>query len=85
MLLVTVLYTTACAPTIDYESIGGDDRTIHAVDFNDARYVWLVYDIDTRIVYIKQRTYEGYYCYTVYLSEHGKPYRYIDGKLEEVS
>ena len=44
----------------------------------------LVFDTKTRIVYICNRTNGGHEVYTLYLSENGLPYRYIDGKLTEV-
>lgn len=36
----------------------------------------LVYDSMTRIVYIENRTYNGYYIYTPYYAPNGLPYKY---------
>lgn len=56
--------------------------TISAHDFMEES---LVYDTNTNIVYIchDDVTYDN--IYTLYLSENGLPYRYIDGELIEVS
>lgn len=45
----------------------------------------LVYDTNTRIVYIENYTYNGNFVYTPYLSSNGLPYRYIGGELLEVN
>ena len=64
------------------ETIANDGRSIYSVDiFRDAD---MVYDVNTRIVYIAQYTYNGNYVYTLYLSENGFPCRYVNGELVEV-
>lgn len=64
------------------ETIENDGRSIYSVDILMGEN--MIYDANTRIVYISQYTYNGNYIYTLYLSENGFPYRYVDGKLVEV-
>ena len=45
----------------------------------------LVYDIETKIVYVKSYTYCGYYTLCHYYAANGLPYRYVNDKLETVS
>ena len=61
-----------------------DDGSSIFID-NIAKSEQLVYDSNTKIVYIRQYTYSGNYVYTLYLSENGLPYKYDDGKLIEVN
>ena len=44
----------------------------------------LVYDIETKIVYVKSYTYCGYYTLCPYYAANGLPYRYVNDKLETV-
>ena len=46
-----------------------------------------VYDTNTKIVYIKNNTYSETFprsVLTLYLSENGNPYRYVNGKFVEI-
>ena len=45
----------------------------------------LVYDIETKVVYVKSYTYCGYYTLCPYYAANGLPYRYVNDKLETVS
>lgn len=45
----------------------------------------LVYDIETKIVYVKSYTYCGYYTLCPYYAADGFPYRYVNDKLEEIT
>lgn len=45
----------------------------------------LVYDIETKVVYVKSYTYGGYYTLCPYYAANGLPYRYVNDKLEEIT
>ena len=45
----------------------------------------LIYDENTKIIYIKTRTYGLNYAYLPYYSENGNLCRYVDGKIVEVT
>lgn len=81
--LVCTIIFTVCGCGGNSEVITNDGHSIEAIDLitNDG----LVYDTNTRIVYIRQYTY-GINCtiYTPYFSENGLLYRYINGELVEV-
>jgi hypothetical protein len=46
----------------------------------------LVYDANTKIVYMANYTYYGNYVYTAYIAENGLPYKYNTqtSSLEEI-
>ena len=84
MLLIT-LSLTACRTTANKL----DTATIEFANFGQIPGKdYLVYDLDTKIVYYLFSTngptdYQGYgYC-TEYLGEGGHPCRYIDGEIIE--
>ena len=83
LIFVVVVMACGCGATEDRsETITNDGRSIYSVDISQRET--LVYDTNTRIVYISQYTYNGNSVYTLYLSENGFPYRYVDGRLVEV-
>lgn len=45
----------------------------------------LVYDIETKIVYVKSLTYCNYYTLCPYYAANGFPYRYVNDKLETIT
>ena len=69
-------------------------RPISKNDFaNDGYYIYpvairgekqLIYDTETKIVYISQSTYSGFPIYTPYFSENGFLCKFINGELVEV-
>ena len=67
------------------EVVENSGHEIYSVDLTTAGNNKLVYDINTKIVYISQYTYNGNRIYTLYTSENGFPYRYVDGRLVEVT
>ena len=83
MLVLIIMLAAACADSeTNKEIIANDGRSIYAVDICDLEE--LVYDTNTQIVYIRQTTYCDCLIYTLYLSENGLPYRYVNGELVEV-
>lgn len=83
ILILIVMLVAGCTDSeTNKEIIANDGRSIHAVDICDLEE--LVYDTNTQIVYIRQYTYCGCLIYTLYLSENGLPYRYVNGELVEV-
>jgi hypothetical protein len=83
LILMVAFMVCGCGATEDRsETIENDGRSIYSVDISKRET--LVYDTNTRIVYISQYTYNGNSVYTLYLSENGFPYRYVDGRLVEV-
>jgi hypothetical protein len=82
-IMVHIIITMAgCGCNSNTEVIQNDGRSITAINISATET--LVYDTNTRIVYIEQYTYSGNYIYTPYLSENGLYYRFIDGELVEV-
>ena len=83
ILILIVMLVAGCADSeTNKEIIANDGRSIYAVDIYDLEE--LVYDTNTQIVYIRQNTHNYYSIYTLYLSENGFPYRYVNGELVEV-
>ena len=83
-LIITIAFTACgCKAENKTELIENNGRSIYSVDILQDEI--LIYDINTKIVYICQYTYSGNYIYTPYLSENGFPYKYIDGELVEVN
>ena len=81
MLMLTIVSMVGCGDN-NREIVANDGRSIYAE--NICKKELLIYDTDTNIVYIKQYTYSGNYIYTLYLSENGLPYKYVNGELIEV-
>jgi len=81
MLLFAIISMAGCDD--DPEMILNDGRSISEVNFYKEES--LVYDSTTRIVYIRQYTFDANYVYTLYLSENGLPYKFINGELVEVN
>lgn len=78
-------------------SVDGDDRTIGNVRFHkggdcnwddekNVKYdiAELTYDLETRIVYIRNYGSHFYTTLTPYYSENGKLCRYINGEIVEI-
>ena len=83
ILILIIMLVAACTDLeTNKEIIANDGRSIYAVDIYDLEE--LVYDTNTQIVYIRQATYSGCFIYTLYLSENGFPYRYVNGELVEI-
>lgn len=83
ILMLIVMSMVACGgKPANNEIIANDGRSIYSVDI--FRREDMIYDTNTKIVYISQYTYNGNYIYTLYLSENGLPYRYVNGELIEV-
>lgn len=89
ILIISLLFTllvsmTSCTSSnsSNVETIGNDGREIYSVDITAQEK--LIYDANTKIVYISQYTYNGNYIYTPYLSKNGFPYKYVDGRLVEI-
>lgn len=80
MLFVFLLSGCSSNEEIDQRS-KDDGNNIESITLSEFD---LVYDKHTQIVYINNCTANGYHVYTPYLSENGRPYRYINGKLVEV-
>lgn len=81
MLILIIVSMVGCGDN-NREIIANDGRSIYAENICNKEL--LIYDTDTNIVYIKQYTYNGNYIYTLYLSENGLPYKYVNGELIEV-
>jgi uncharacterized protein YcfL len=81
MVLLLLIALVGCGSSTS-EPVSNSERVIHPVDITNAEQ--LIYDTNTGIVYLQQRTYSGHYIYTLYLSENGLPYKYINGELIEV-
>lgn len=62
---------------------GCANENVDSVDIENTTFD-LVSDHDTGIIYIRNRTYYGYYVYTPYYSENGKLCRYDDSRIVEV-
>ena len=77
-----VISMYGCCESNTETKILDDGRSI--TEWDIVKHEQLVYDSTTKIVYIKQYTYSGNYIYTLYLSENGLPYKYVDGKLVEI-
>lgn len=83
LILAIVFVTCSCQARADStEIIMNNGRSIRSVDISKEEA--LIYDPNTRIVYIEQTTHNLYNVYTPYLSENGLPYRYVNGELVEV-
>lgn len=83
MLMLIIVSMVGCGDNNNnQEIIANDGRSIYAE--NICKNELLIYDTDTNIVYIKQYTYFDNYIYTLYLSENGLPYKYVNGELIEV-
>lgn len=82
--LIAVLIFTAAKTNIDNKISNSNtyDTAIKSHNFFDAQD--LIYDENTKIIYIKSKTY-FYYVYLPYYSENGKFCRYIDGEIVEVN
>ena len=82
LILAVVFVTCSCQAKADSTEIMNDGRSIRSIDISKEET--LIYDTNTRIVYIEQTTHNYYKVYTLYLSENGLPYRYVNGELVEV-
>ena len=82
-LIIAIGSMNGCGCSEEPKRILDDGSSIIIVDI--AKTEQLVCDYNTKIVYIRQNTYHGYYVYALYLSENGFPYKYDDGKLVEVN
>lgn len=78
-LILITLSMSGCNSSSEPINDGG---TISAHNFMEES---LVYDTNTNIVYICYDNVNYDDVYTLYLSENGLPYRYIDDELVEVS
>lgn len=77
-----VFIVCGCESEDREELIENNGCPIYSVDI--LQNETLIYDKNTRIVYMSQYTYNGHAVYILYLSENGLPYRYVDGELVEV-
>ena len=62
----------------------GCGENVDSVDIEENTTFDLVSDHDTGIIYIKNRTYCGFFVYTPYYSENGMLCKYKNGKIVEV-
>lgn len=85
LFVLTTLFVFLLSGCSDGQEINqyskGDRFDIKSTTFTESD---LVYDKNTKIVYINIYTAGEHYVKTPYLSENGQPYRYINGKLVEV-
>ena len=82
--LIAVLIFTAAKTNIDNKISNSNtyDTAIKSHNFFDAQD--LIYDENTKIIYIKSKTY-FYYVYLPYYSENGNLCRYVDDEIVEVN
>lgn len=84
IILLVIIWMSGCAVSNADSTAPCEPTEMTCVPVNLYVNEGLVYDVNTNIVYINQRTYQGSRVYTLYLSPNGLPYKYIDGELVEI-
>lgn len=91
IIVIILLFFGACALVstngdVDSAEVtyADENKSGSAAQFKDIDGDYLVYDIETKVVYIKSYTYCGYYTLCPYYAANGLPYRYVNDKLETI-
>ena len=91
IIVIILLFFGACAlvsikGNVDQAEVtyADENKSGFAAQFKDINGD-LVYDIETKVVYLKSYSYCNYYILCPYYAANGLPYRYANDKLETIS